>query len=76
MPTYSVADVAAHLTKISGEYYGTHRVVKAVNRLVQRGALTDRRAGRARIFFEDELQIIEAAFGLIRVPNESTDGRS
>jgi hypothetical protein len=64
MVTYSIGDVAAHLTRLSGEYIATHRVAKAVRRLIARGRIPERRAGRARILFDDDLPIVAACFSL------------
>lgn len=62
--TYSMGDAAAHLTRCSGEYFATHRVAKAVKRLIARGTIPERKAGRARILLEDDLRVVEAEFGM------------
>ena len=66
MLTYSVGDIAVHLTRLTGEYFATHRVAKAVRRLIEAGRLPERRAGRTHVIFENELPIVEEAFGLTR----------
>ncbi len=64
MTVLSVGEIAAHLTDACGEYVSPHRVVAAIDRLVKRGELRERRAGRGRVLLEADLPLIEAEFGV------------
>lgn len=64
MRIYSIGDVAAWITKVSGEYVGPQRISDTIKRLVQSGALVERRAGRQRVVIESDLPVIESELGV------------
>lgn len=64
MPIYSIGDAAAYLTRVSGEYVGTHRVANRVRDLINRGEIPDRRAGRLRILLPEDMAVVESEFGI------------
>ena len=70
-----IGEVAAHLTAQLGEYVGTHRVVAAIDRLVARGDLVERRVGRQRVVFDADLSIIEMEFGATGQAADAIDAR-
>lgn len=64
MKVYSIADIAEHLTAILGEYISVGRVSVALHRLVEVGALVERRAGRCRVLLDEDLSTVESHFGI------------
>ena len=64
MTVFSVGDVAAHLTKSSGQYVSPSRVVAMIDRLVRHGELPSRRVGQQRIVLDSELAVLESEFGI------------
>lgn len=64
MTVYSIGDVAARLTRLSGEYVATHRVYDVVRRLIEAGELIEHRAGRQHTIIECDLPTVESEFGI------------
>ena len=64
MTVYSIGDVAARITRLTGEYVATHRVYAVVRRLIEAGELIEHRAGRQHTIIESDLPAIESEFGI------------
>ncbi len=64
MTVFSITDIAARLTRVTGAYVTPGRVSTALTRLIASGEIPDRRAGGCRVVLEGELPIIDGEFGV------------
>ena len=64
MDVFSIGDVAARLTQMTGKYIGTHRITAVLRRLAEAGEVPERKAGRQRVILDCDLPAIESEFGI------------
>ena len=75
MKAFSVGKLAEYFTKKTGIYVPPWQVSGAVSRLVEAGEMEDRRVGRQRVIFDEDVRVVALQLGLSLAKEGGRDER-